>query len=201
MKDDPIAVCVLLFEGAEELDYAGPWEVFAAAGHLGGGFEVHAVATELGPLRSAKGLRVLADHTLAQAPAPDVLVVPGGIGAREAAVDPETLAWIARVAPGCRFITSVCTGAQVLAAAGPAKGRRVTTHWSFVETLRERGDVAEVLEGVRYVRDGNVVTAAGVSAGIDMSLWLVGQLRTPTFARKVQHYIEYEPAPPYAAEV
>ena len=97
-------------------------------------------------------------------------------------------------------MTSVCTGSLLLHEAGFAKGRRVTTHWGFVETLRRRGDVT-VLDDVRYVRDGNVVTAAGVSAGIDMALWLVGQLRTPELARKVQRYIQYDPAPPYTADV
>ena len=96
-------------------------------------------------------------------------------------------------------MTSVCTGSLLLHEAGFARGRRVTTHWGFVETLRRRGDVT-VLDDVRYVRDGNLVTAAGVSAGIDMALWLVGQLHTPELARSVQRYIQYDPAPPYAAE-
>jgi len=94
----------------------------------------------------------------------------------------------------------VCTGALLLHEAGFARGRRVTTHWAFVETLRARGDVT-VLERTRYVRDGNVVTSAGVSAGIDMALWVVGQIRDEEFARNVQRYIEYDPAPPYAASV
>ena len=81
-----------------------------------------------------------------------------------------------------------------------AKGKRVTTHWAFVEQLRERGEIT-VLEGPRFVRDGNLVTSAGVSAGIDMALWLVGQLKDPAFAREVQKYMEYNPAPPYAAEI
>ena len=113
--------------------------------------------------------------------------------------DAVLLAWLKQAAAPCTWVTSVCTGALLLHEAGPARGRRVTTHWGFVSALRERGDVT-VLERVRYVRDGNLVTAAGVSAGIDMALWLVGQLRDPDFARRVQHYIEYEPAPPYAAE-
>jgi transcriptional regulator GlxA family with amidase domain len=94
----------------------------------------------------------------------------------------------------------VCTGAFVLHGAGFLKGKRATTHWSVLDMLRETGDVT-VLEKTRYVRDGNVVTAAGVSAGIDMALWLVGQLHGAPFARGVQHFIEYDPAPPYAAEV
>jgi transcriptional regulator GlxA family with amidase domain len=89
---------------------------------------------------------------------------------------------------------------MLLAAAGPARGKRVTTHWAFVEQLRERKTAGEVLEKVRYVRDGNVVTSAGVSAGIDMALWLTGQLHSPAFARQVQAAMEYDPAPPYAAE-
>jgi len=97
-------------------------------------------------------------------------------------------------------VTSVCTGAMLLTAAGPARGKRVTTYWAFVETLRQRGEAAAVLDDVRFVRDGNVVTSAGVSAGIDMALWLVGQLYDPAFARRVQKGMEYFPAPPYTAE-
>ncbi|MCB0969837.1 MAG: DJ-1/PfpI family protein, partial [Ilumatobacter sp.] len=111
------------------------------------------------------------------------------------------LDWIARVAADCQWVTSVCTGALLLTAAGPAKGRRVTTHWAFVESLRARGEAAEVLADVRWVRDGNIVTAAGVSAGIDMALWLLGEWRGPAFARRVQRAMEYHPAPPYAAHV
>jgi transcriptional regulator GlxA family with amidase domain len=94
----------------------------------------------------------------------------------------------------------VCTGTLLLHEAGLAKGRRVTTHWGFVETLRQRGDV-EVLEKVRFVRDGRLVTAAGVSAGIDMALWVVGQLYGVPHARQTQRFMEYDPAPPYTAEV
>ena len=97
-------------------------------------------------------------------------------------------------------MTSVCTGSGLLVASGVAAGRRVTTHWTWTETLRGLGD-CEVLEGVRYVRDGKVVTAAGVSAGIDMALWLVGQIAGVDAAREAQRQMEYDPAPPYAAEV
>ena len=110
------------------------------------------------------------------------------------------LEWLAKTAARCRWVTSVCTGSLLLHAAGPARGKRVTTHWGFIEGLRKRGDVT-VLDDVRYVRNGNLVTAAGVSAGIDMALWLVGQLHDPETARKVQRYIQYAPAPPYTAEV
>lgn len=190
---------ILLFDGAEELDFAGPLEVLASAAMLEPEDRVVTVA-ERSPVRCAKGLRVLADFGFADAPALDVVVVPGGQGTRREVSNPALISWLREAGARCRFVTSVCTGALLLHEAGFARGRRVTTHWAFVETLRERGDVT-VLDDVRYVRDGNLVTAAGVSAGIDMALWLVGQLRTPDLARKVQRYIQYDPAPPYAADV
>lgn len=200
-----LTIGIVLFDDVEELDFAGPWEVFTALRMYqeatdGDAVTVVTIAEHDRPIRCAKGLRVLADHTFADAPALDVVLVPGGQGTRAEAENATLLDWLRATAEGCRWVTSVCTGALLLLAAGPAEGRRVTTHWSFVESLRKKGDV-EVLEGVRYVRDGNVVTAAGVSAGIDMALWLVGQLYEPSVARTVQHYIEYDPAPPYAAEV
>jgi transcriptional regulator GlxA family with amidase domain len=150
-------------------------------------------------VRCAKGLRVLPDHGFADAPRLDVVLVPGGQGTRREVANPVLIDWLRKTGEGCRWVTSVCTGTLLLHEAGFARGKRVTTHWGFVETLRQRGDVT-VLEKVRFVRDGSLVTAAGVSAGIDMALWLIGQINSPDFARKVQHYIEYNPAPPYAAE-
>ena len=160
--------------------------------------DVKLIAEGAGPVTCAKGLRVLPDLTAVQCSQLDVLVVPGGWGTRREAKNEAMLAWIAGIARQAQWVTSVCTGALLLTAAGPAKGRRVTTHWSFVETLRERGEASEVLANYRYVRDGNVVTAAGVSAGIDMALWVTGQLHGPDFARAVQRGMEYDPAPPYA---
>jgi transcriptional regulator GlxA family with amidase domain len=128
-----------------------------------------------------------------------VIVIPGGQGTRVEVENKKLLDWIARISATCTWVTSVCTGAMLLTAAGPACGKRVTTHWAFVETLRERKEASEVLADARYVQDGNVVTAAGVSAGIDMALWLVGQWHDPEFARQVQRFMEYDPAPPYAA--
>jgi transcriptional regulator GlxA family with amidase domain len=190
---------ILVFDDAEELDFVGPWEVLTFAAQMNQEDCVVLIAEHDRPVRCAKGLRVLPDHTFADAPALDVVLVPGGQGTRREVDNPVLIGWIRSVAPHCQWVTSVCTGALLLHEAGVAKGKRITTHWAFVETLRGRGD-ATVLERVRYVRDGNVVTAAGVSAGIDMALWLVGQLRGPDFARTVQRGIEYDPAPPYAAE-
>ncbi len=193
---------ILVFDDAEELDFVGPWEVFTMANAIAAGtHKVILIAEADRPIRCAKGLRVLPDVTTADCPRLDVLLVPGGQGTRREVGNAALLAWIAKTAETCQWVTSVCTGAMLLTAAGPARGKRVTTHWGFVTQLRARGEAAQVLENLRYVRDHNVVTAAGVSAGIDMALWLTGQMHSPDFARRVQRGMEYDPAPPYAAEV
>ncbi|APR81228.1 ThiJ/PfpI family protein [Minicystis rosea] len=190
---------IVIFEAAEELDYVGPWEVFSAMAMRSGQDRVVLIAEREGPIRSAKGMRVLPDCTFDDAPPLDVVLVPGGQGTRREVQNPVIIEWLRKVSASCTWVTSVCTGSLLLHEAGPARGKRVTTHWSFVDTLRKRGDIT-VLDDVRFVRDGNLVTAAGVSAGIDMALWLVGQIHDPAFARAVQRYIEYHPAPPYTAE-
>jgi len=191
---------ILLFDDVEELDFAGPWEVLTSAVAAHPEDRVLTVAQRDDAVRCAKGLRVVPDFTFETAPPLDVVLVPGGQGTRTEVDNPVLIDWLRSVADGCRWVTSVCTGALLLHEAGPARGKRVTTHWGFIEALRDRGDVT-VLEGVRYVRDGNLVTAAGVSAGIDMALWLVGQIYDVAHARRVQHYIEYDPSPPYGADV
>ena len=191
---------ILLFEDAEELDFVGPWEVFTMASKLRPEDRAITIAATREPVRAAKGLRVLPDCSFADAPPLDVVLVPGGQGTRREVANPALIDWLRKAGSQCTWVTSVCTGALLLHEAGFAKGKRVTTHWGFVEQLRQRGDV-EVLEKVRYVRDGNLVTSAGVSAGIDMALWLVGQIHGVPVARQVQHLMEYDPAPPYSAEV
>ncbi len=154
--------------------------------------DVFLVAEREEAIRCAKGMRVLPDTTTAKCTSLDVLLVPGGQGTRREVDNKALLEWIASVAKGTKWITSVCTGAMLLTAAGPAAGKKVTTHWAFVETLRARNEAAEVLSNQRYVRDGNVVTAAGVSAGIDMALWLDRWSGTaPSFApsRPARHGI------------
>jgi len=189
---------ILLFDQAEELDFAGPLEVFGMA--CQDGDRVVTVAERSEPVRANLGLRVVPDHSVADAPPLDVLVVPGGFGTRREADNPVLLDWIKQVAAGCTWVTSVCTGSMLLEAAGVIDGRNVTTHWAMIDTFRNK-DTVTVLDGRRYVRDGNVVTAAGVSAGIDMSLWVVGQLYGVEHVRGVQRMMEYDPAPPYAADV
>ena len=191
---------ILIFDDAEELDFVGPYEVFTmATGIKPDAFDVQLIAERDAPVRCAKGMRVLPDATLDTCGKLDLLLVPGGQGTRREVENKPLLDWIAKVARTATWVTSVCTGAMLLTAAGPARGKRVTTHWAFVTALRERGEAAQVLENYRYVQDGNVVTSAGVSAGIDMALWLVGQIQDIAFARDVQRRMEYDPSPPYAA--
>ena len=195
-----ITTGILLFDDVEELDFAGPWEVFTTAARKEQGDRVVTIAPQSGPLRCAKGLRVIPDHGFADAPELDVVLVPGGQGTRREVDNPVVIDWLRKTAVRARFVTSVCTGSLLLLGAGLADGKRITTHWACIEMLRKRGG-ATVVDGPRYVRDGNLVTAAGVSAGIDMALWLVGQLYDPTHARNVQRVMQYDPAPPYSADV
>jgi transcriptional regulator GlxA family with amidase domain len=192
---------ILLFDKVEELDFAGPWEVLSEARREGDRVVTIAEAGADAVVRCAQGLRVVADHGLDDHPALDVLVVPGGPGAQREDANERLLAWIRDVDRTTTWTTSVCTGSLLLAAAGPAAGKRVTTHFSFVERLRERDLAGEVVAGARWVVDGKVVTAAGISAGIDMALWLVGQLSGVEHARLTQQTLEYDPAPPYQADV
>jgi len=195
-----LTIGILMFDDVEELDFAGPWEVFSYAFKDTPENSVFTVSETGDVVTCAKGLRVLPDHSFKSAPAPDVILVPGGQGTRKEVNNPNVIDWIKNTAASCTWVTSVCTGALLLHEAGLVTGKRVTTYWGFVDALRERGNVT-VLDDVRYVRDGNVVTSAGVSAGIDMSLWLLGQLIDEDFARQTQKGIEYFPAPPYPASV
>lgn len=194
---------LLIFDGAEELDFVGPWEVFTASAMLQAESGATAntcvtVAERAGPVRCAKGLRVLPDHSIADHPPLDVLLIPGGPGARRGASDALT-GWIGKTATDASWVTSVCTGAYLLHEAGPARGRRVATHHAYEDALAARGEVT-VVRDARYVVDGNLVTSQGVSAGIDMALWLVGRIHGRPHARAVRRYIQYDPAPPYLAD-
>jgi transcriptional regulator GlxA family with amidase domain len=191
---------LLVFDGAEELDFAGPWEVFTTSSMLRDNADVAVLIAERpDPIRCAKGMRILPDHTIDDHPPLDVLLIPGGQGTRREVTNPAVIDWIGAVSAGTAWTTSVCTGALLLHEAGPARGRRVATHFGFEDALAARGDVT-VVRNARYVVDGDIVTSQGVSAGIDMALWLIGRLHGREHARSVRRYIQYEPAPPYLAD-
>lgn len=186
-------IAILLYEGFTALDAIGPYEVLRSVP----GWEVEFVAKQRGEVRTDSGaLGVTADRSIAEVADPEIVLVPGGPGSRPLMEDEETLAWLRQVDAGTKWTTSVCTGSLVLAAAGLLEGRRATGHWAFLEPLQEHG--AEPVRG-RYVEDGKVITAAGVSAGIDMALYLVGREASPELAQAVQLGIEYDPRPPYDA--
>jgi transcriptional regulator GlxA family with amidase domain len=191
-------IAVALFEGAEELDWAGPWEVLAAWSLQwpDDGVEVFTLARETEPVTCAKGLRVLPDHAWETAPPFDVLVYPGGRGTRRELADEAVLDWLRGLRGNGTLMTSVCTGSLVYAAAGLLEGRPATTYWSQLDYLGELDPTIEVRRDDRFVDSGEVVTAAGVSAGIDMALHLVARLHSPERAREVRRYIQYDPDPP-----
>lgn len=194
-------IVILIFEGVEELDFVGPWEVLSAWASQYPADDVQVSTVRWGgpprePVKCAKRLRVLADRGQPELGEPDVILVPGGKGTR-ALVQDEDLAQALREAHdrGAR-ITSVCTGSLVLAAAGLLDGKPATTHWSALERLAAAGEDIEVRSEDRFVEAGRIITAAGVSAGIDMALYLVAQLASVERAREVRRYIQYDPQPP-----
>ncbi len=197
-----INIAILFFDGMEELDAVGPWEVFSwAAQEETPDPPLHAftLSRDGKPVICNKGLAMTPHHSFDTASRIDVLIVPGGSGSTAVIQDRAMLDWVAETAAGCQWIASVCTGSRILVKSGVARGKRITTYHGAVPELRGWNE-ATVLDDVRFVRDGNVVSSAGVSAGIDMSLWLVGALCGPAFARRVQQGIEYFPAPPYTHE-
>jgi transcriptional regulator GlxA family with amidase domain len=189
---------ILLFENVEELDAMGPWEVLSywTLTHPEDGYEVRMLAATLEPVTCAKGLRVLPDIALSESPALEVLIYPGGQGTRQRLKDPDELEWLRAQRETVPLLTSVCTGALVYAAAGILQGRPATTHWMSLDHLAELDPSIQVQPEARFVDDGDVITAAGVSAGIDMALHLVDRLAGRERAIEVRRGIQYDPEPP-----
>lgn len=187
---------IFVFDGAEELDWVGPWEVLRAWQlQSDDDVEVFTVARADGVVACAKGMRVVADHSWQTAPSIDVLVYPGGQGTRPHLEDEAVLSWLRARADEADLVVSVCTGALPLAAAGLLRGRRATTHWGSLDHLAALDRSIEVDADARYVDSGDVITAAGVSAGIDAALHLVVRLAGEERAREVKRYIQYDPQP------
>lgn len=193
----PIRIGLFVFDDAEELDVVGPWEVLSAWSQLSTlRPEVFTFSPDGAGVRLAKGLRILPDLSVEQAGPLHVLVYPGGQGTRRLVADSEHLAWLREVRRTTPLIASVCTGALVLAAAGLLAGRPATTHWGAFDELAEIDPSVLADTEARFVDDGDVVTSAGVSAGIDMALHLVARLETREVAAGVRRAIQYDPAPP-----
>lgn len=188
----PIEIGLLAFLGVQQLDLTGPYEVFASLPDT----NVHLVAASLDPVTASTGLVLVPTTTFAECPLLDVLCVPGGVGVNALMRDEAMLDFVRRQAACARYVTSVCTGALVLGAAGLLRGRRATTHWAAHDLLAAFG--ALPVEA-RVVRDGDLFTCGGVTAGIDIALTLAAELMGRWEAEAVQLALEYAPAPPFDA--
>jgi transcriptional regulator GlxA family with amidase domain len=193
-----LQVVILAFDEVEALDLAGPYEVFTTASRMAlrlapgdaTPFEVSCVARGRAAVRARAGMGILPTHSFADAPAADVLIVPGGV-VDALMADRETLDWITRCHARSQITASVCTGAFVLAASGVLNKGPVTTHWEDADDLAARFPALEVQRGVRWVDQGRLITSGGISAGIDMSLHLVARLKGLTLAERTAHQMEF----------
>lgn len=187
-----LSIGLLCFPGVQQLDLTAPYEVFAALPEA----RVHLIWKDLSPVTSATGLVLAPTTTLAECPPLDVLCVPGGAGINALLQDTEVLDFLRRQAAQARYVTAVCTGALVLGAAGLLRSKRATTHWASLPLLPLLGaePVAE-----RVVRDGNVFTAGGVTAGMDFALTLAAEIAGVPHAQAIQLGLEYDPMPPFRA--
>jgi len=187
-------VGILVFPNVEELDFVGPWEILGMWAKYAGGPEQRLiVAQSASPVTCAKGLAVVPHVSFAQCPRLDVLIVPGGEGTRQEVENETLVGFIAEQAKHCQAVLSVCTGSFLLHRAGLLRGKKATTHWNSLDRLRALGDVSVVEE--RFVRDGNIWSSAGVSAGTDMMLAFVASYAGEEAAGKSQAAAEYYPLP------
>ncbi|HLI77378.1 MAG TPA: DJ-1/PfpI family protein [Acidobacteriaceae bacterium] len=189
---------ILLFAGAEELDVIGPWEVLSSwtRSHPEDGYAAYCLSKAGGLVQCTNGLTMQAHHSFADAPPLEVLLYPGDHGTRSQLTDEWQLDWVRRQRAAVPLMTSVCTGSLVFAATGLLHRRAATTHWSCLDLLAELDPTIDVRSNERFVDDGDIVTSAGVSAGIDMALHLVTRLAGSERARQIRRDIQYDPAPP-----
>ena len=187
----PFSVGFVIFPNLTQLDFTGPLQVLSRLPNS----QTHIIAKQAQPVPSDCGPSLVPTRTFAEAPQPYLICVPGGgTGVAEAIGDGETVAFVREKAKDAQYVTSVCTGAFILGAAGLLQGKRATTHWAYVDLLPL---VGAIYEKGRIVRDGNVVTAGGVTSGIDFALSIVAALADEPTARKIQLGIEYDPDPPF----
>jgi cyclohexyl-isocyanide hydratase len=182
----------VIFPQLTQLDFTGPLQVLSRLPQS----KMHIIAKSDAPVPSDCGLSLVPTHTFATSPDLDLICIPGGFGVGEVIGDRETIDFVVRQASRAKYVTSVCTGAFVLGAAGLLKGRRATTHWAYTDLLPL---VGATHERARVVKDGDIITAGGVTSGIDFGLTVVAELAGETTAQTIQLSIEYDPAPPFDA--
>jgi cyclohexyl-isocyanide hydratase len=183
-------IVFVLFDNVTQLDFAGPVQFLSRLP----GAKIHVVSTDGDAIRTDSGFSILPRASFAQCPQADIICVPGGHGVREAIADPAIVDFVRHQAKGATWITSVCTGSVILGAAGLLDGKRATCHWAYTHLLPLFGAIHEP---ARVVRDGNLVTAGGVTSGIDFALELMAIIAGDEVARTVQLALEYDPAPPF----
>jgi transcriptional regulator GlxA family with amidase domain len=192
------SVLIVVFDGVEELDFCGPYEVFSVANRVAASshdpvpYAITLAGEHDGPVICAGGLKVLPGSTLSGCAQPDILNVPGGAGARRGADIEPVVDFVREREPGCEIVASVCTGALLLARAGLLDGLRATTHWASLDLLRERHPEVQVIDGVKYVDEGRIITGGGISAGIDLALHIVARTNGPALATLTARRMEYE---------
>lgn len=193
---------IVLFNDFEDLDAIGPKEALTMMAKASGGkWQVVLVSEDGGPVTSFLGTRYMVDHSYENCPPLSVILVPGGIGTRAEMENPRHISFVQKQGANAEYVTSVCTGALVLHKAGFLEGRRATTYWGAITELQGLGGNTTVVNDERWVHDGNVITGAGVSAGIDMALYLISLLEGAEMAKRVQQLMEYYPKPPVFDEV
>jgi transcriptional regulator GlxA family with amidase domain len=191
----PKKVAIFLYKGAEILDLAGPSEVFAASG-----FDIYTMSVDGKEILSQGFITIKPEFSLETAPVPDIVVFPGG-GATAPANDPKVMEWVKKLHERGSILMSVCTGAQILARAGYLDNKNVTTWHGYINDLQKLVPTAVVLGNTRFVDNGNIITTAGVSAGIDGALYLVSRLNGMDAAKKTAYYMEYDKWDPKAGKV
>jgi cyclohexyl-isocyanide hydratase len=181
---------MLIFPRLTQLDMTGPYEVLARLSNT----KVHLVAHTMAPVTTDRGMQILPNITFADCPQLDLVMVPGGPGQQDLMEDEIVLGFLRKQARGAKYVTSVCTGSLVLGAAGLLKGKRATSHWAAIEHLKPLGAIPV---SDKVVMDGNVITGAGVTSGIDFALAVAALLEGEEVARQIQLQIEYDPSPPF----
>ena len=193
---------IVLFPDFEDLDAIGPKEALTMMAKASGGeWKVVLISEDGEPVKSFLDTRYIVDHSYESSPDLDVILVPGGMGTRVEMNNTKHIEFVQKQGSRATWVTSVCTGALVLHKAGFLDGKRATTHWGSIAELQNLGGTTTVVNDERWVHDGNVITAAGVSAGIDMALYLISLLKDPATAKRVQQMMEYYPKPPVFDEV